>query len=385
MTQQYTLYFPVANTVEEAETAYDRALRAFVVDMGSTIDGQAKAAWGENWFAELMSTGHKPEHQQQWKSIYNPSSLFGEPLHYPDSPIWQFLPNTYSFREALIKARHVRNSWAHQFGAFGMDHLYIDLQRFKAVANALNLQTANPLQGLISRIQKILNGEFEQQQPEPVLETAITVDAPTEAARELDLAEAERKEATDKNRALEEQQPRPRIGSRWVGPKPARALRVIPKLNEIVDRQTNQSIRAELGDDAEVTIARWLMPKPLGDLFVDTDGAVLGYIQGEPYLFGYLGRAPKRNIEEIEGFVLNTSYSLVGGDIRDETTGQLLTEAVDADTSQLRAVIAAAVDPLDELKITTHGDLFSYSEHGPVKIARVPAALWFEKSLPNEF
>jgi hypothetical protein len=49
----------------------------------------------------------------------------------------------------------------------------------------------------------------------------------------------------------------------------------------------------------------------------------------------------------------------------------------------LTAVLNKAVNPIDEIKITTHGDLFSITEDGPVKIARVTAEQWFPGQLPG--
>lgn len=373
------LYLPTQNSVLEARKAYDAVLMMVVLEFGGYLDNLCKAELGDRWFDQLMSEGHAVDEVEKWTSIYDPSALFGEPIKYPQSPVWQFLPNTDAFYQKLKKCRHVRNSWAHNYFKYDLTHLQFDIQHFRGLAEALNLPAAKPLIGLGVRIKKVLDGEFVANADTLEEREAATQSAQIPVEAQQALAAALEQEAEHERAAAEAEarEPRPRIGGRWIGEKPKRALRTIPRLNDIVDRITNVSVRTELGPDADAEIARWLAPKPLGDLFVDTDGAVQGHIQGEPFLLGYLGQTPQRNRDEIEGFVLPASYTVDDGDIRDEATRRMLSTACAADTSQLRAVIAAAVNPYDELKITTHGDLFAYTDDGPVKVVRVPAELWF--------
>lgn len=385
---EFRVYLPRQNDKLEARMAYDTALNCVIVSFGGYLDTKASEAWGQNWFAQLMSAGHSYDEREKWKSIYDPTALFGELLNYSQSPLWQFVPDTDAFYQYLKKSRQVRNAWSHEYMKFDLNKLLVDLQHFRQLLSALDLPATKPLVGLGVRIKNVLNGEYAPTQlsAEEVDETTVRPQSErvnVAAAEAIERARAEELKAEKVAAEKEAQQPRPRVGAPWVGEKPTRALRTIPKLNDVVDRVTNESVRTELGDQAEAEIARWLAPKPLGDLFVDTDGAVLGYLQGSPYLLGYLGQQPQRNLDEIEGFALPASYSLVDGDIRDETTNMLLSKACSTDTTQLRAVIANAVNPLDELKITTHGDLFAYTEDGPVKILRVPSELWFPGLIPN--
>lgn len=381
MKQARTLHLPTANTAEEAETTYDKALRSLVIELGTHFDISAKPVLGTNWFTNLMSTGHTEEEERQWRSKYDPGFVFGEVLNYPDSPLRLTLPADSGFLFSFKKSRQIRNAWAHNFGEFGLSRLYVDLQHFKAVALGANLPVGNALNPVIARIAAILNGTFQPEAEETIEIPLSTEVDPDEADAAFEREAAERRAAEAEEDTKRKLFKRPRIGGRWLGDKPSRALRIQERLHDIVDRQTGVSIRKELGDEADEKINRWLRPKPLGDLFVDTDGAVLGYIQGEPYLMGYMGEQPQRNVNDIEGFVLKYSYALEDGDIREEESGKLLSLSAESDTSQLRAVIRKAVNPLDEVKITTHGDLFSYTDNGPVKILRVEPQLWFPGQL----
>ena len=230
---------------------------------------------------------------------------------------------------------------------------------------------------MIARISAILNGTYQELRDVPASIELTTAPDPQEAQEAFDREEEERQKALVAQVNERKDHKRPRIGGRWIGPKPDRALRIRERLKDIVDRQTGVSIHSELGDDADIKISRWLRPKPLGDLFVDSDGAVLGYIQGDPYLMGYMNNDHERDISQIEGFVLKYSYSFEDGDVVEEETVQRLSMCAQKDTGKLRAVIKAAVNPLDEIKITTHGDLFSYTDNGPVKILRVEPEMWF--------
>lgn len=372
-----SLHLPAADTAEEARKTYDSALAALIVELGGYFNHRATEEFGPDWFAKLMGSGHSFDEQKHWVSPFDPSFLFGEVLNYVYSPLRSYLPQEQQYMFSYKKARHVRNSWAHNFGEFKLIKLRNDLEHFKNVALGINLEVGKALQGVTSRINSILNGTYSpEKEPEKIL-PASAEDVPTQAKQAIHREEEHRKTIEREQTETLTRQTRPRIGGRWVGPKPQRALRVIEKLNDVVDRQTNVSIKSELGEHASAEISLWLAPKPLGDLFVDKDGAVLGYIHGEPYLLGYLGQKPERDRAEIEGFVLPASYSYEDGDIREEGSNRLLSETVAEETGQLRAVIGKAVNPLDELKITTHGDLFSYTEDGPVKIIRVPSKLWF--------
>lgn len=376
-----TLYLPKSNTPEEAETTYDKALRSLVIELGTLFDTTATPVLGENWFVELMSVGHTDDERSKWLSKYDPGFVFGEVLNHPESPLRMMLPADSGFLFSYRKSRQIRNAWAHNFGEFGLSKLYVDLQHFKNVGLGAGLAVGNALNPVIARISAILNGTFEEFPNAPVSVEVTTTPDPQEAQDAFDREEEERQKAQVIQENERKKHKRPRIGGRWVGPKPERALRIQERLKDIVDRQTGVSIRAELGDDAELKISRWLRPKPLGDLFVDSDGAVLGYIQGEPYLMGYMSNDHDRDISQIEGFVLKYSYSVENGDVIEEESNQRLSELPGVDTKKLRAVINAAVDPLDEIKITTHGDLFSYTDRGPVKILRVEPKLWFPGQL----
>lgn len=376
-----TLYLPKSNTPEEAETTYDKALRSLVIELGTLFDNTAKPVLGENWFEELMSVGHTEEERSKWISKYDPGFVFGEVLNHPESPLRMMLPADSGFLFSYKKSRQIRNAWAHNFGEFGLSKLYVDLQHFKNVGLGAGLAVGNALNPVIARIAAILNGTFIELQDAPVSVEVSTAPDPQEAQDAFDREVGERQKAQVIQENEQNQYKRPRIGGRWIGPKPKRALRIQERLKDIVDRQTGISIRGELGDDAELKISRWLRPKPLGDLFVDSDGAVLGFIQGEPYLMGFMNNDHERDVSQIEGFVLKYSYSLEDGDVIEEESNLRLSEVSGPDTEKLRAVIKAAVDPLDEIKITTHGDLFSYTDNGPVKILRVEPELWFPGQL----
>jgi hypothetical protein len=379
------LYLPVADTEEEAEVAFRQVSQALVIELGTRFDVLGRAQLGPNWVRELVSSGHSVEEKRDWRSAFDPSFVFGEPIRYHHSILWRILPNNFEFKNKLKDCRWARNRWEHRQTTPSLQQLKADLDPYEYVAQALDLELSKVLPKLRERIDAVLGGSFvanEATQPSSV--EAGAGEVPVEAEEAMEEDERQHVERVAKREAEAKKYPRPRVGGVWIGPKPTRALTFRRQLNDLADAVTRESVKAAWGDQASINIARLKMIDPMGDLYVDdADGALMGYKFGEARLLGYLGQEPARDLAEIQGFVLPRSYSLRDGEVWDETANLSLTTELGDSAVALTAVLNKAVNPIDEIKVTTHGDLFSITEDGPVKIARVTAEQWFPGQLPT--
>lgn len=377
------LYLPTADTEEEAEDAFHKLCQALVIELGQKFEKVGQAQLGDDWLEELVAQGGDPQEISNWTSPFDPSFVFSQPLKYNDSLLWRVLPNNAEFYNNYKSCRWARNRWEHRQISPSLEQLKKDMKYFYFVAKAAKLSLEAALPQLLQRINDVLAGTFNPatSAEEPV--AVSTEETPEEVQVAVEKDDAEKTERA-RARTAAPAEARPRVGGRWIGPKPSRALKFKRQLNDLVDAETRESVKPLWGDEATLQIARLKMIDPMGDIYVDdSDGALFGYKHGKERLLGYLGTEPERDLTEVQGFSLPYSYSLTYEGIVCESTGENLSTVLGENARTLTAVLRKAVNPLDELKITTHGDLYSLTEHGPVKIARVAAAEWFPEQLPQ--
>lgn len=383
MVGERKLYLPKADTEEEAEDAFHKMCQALVIELGQKFEKVGQAQLGDDWLEELVAQGGDPQEISNWTSPFDPSFVFSQPLKYHESLLWRVLPNNAEFYNNYKSCRWARNRWEHRQISPSLEQLKKDMKYFYFVAKAAKLSLEAALPQLLQRINDVLSGTFH---------LATTVEEPVaiigeETTEEVQVA-VEKDDAEKAERARERSavpaEVRPRVGGRWIGPKPSRALKLKRQLNDLVDAETKESVKHLWGDEAALQIARLKMIDPMGEILVDdSDGALFGYKHGQERLLGYLGPEPKRDLTEVQGFSLPYSYSLTKEGIVCESTRENLSKRLSENAQPLTAVLRKAVNPLDEMKITTHGDLYSLTEQGPVKIARVSSVEWFPGQLPT--
>ena len=375
------LHLPIADTEEEAEDAFHKLCQALVIELGQRFSKVGEAQLGEDWLEELVAQGGDPREISDWTSPFDPSFVFSHPLKYTDSILWRVLPNTAEFHSNFKSCRWARNRWEHRQISPTLTQLKSDLKFFYYVAKEAKLSLEAALPQLLQRINDVLSGTLNPAAVPAVKVEVIEEDATEEVLVAVEKDDAE-KEKRDRERSAAPAQKRPRVGGRWIGPKPTRALKFKRQLNDLVDAETRESVKSLWGEEAALQIARLKMIDPMGDIFVDdSDGALFGYKHGQERLLGYLGKEPERDLSEVQGFSLPYSYSLTEAGIVCESTQANLSKELGDKALALTAVLRKAVDPLDELKITTHGDLYSLTDHGPIKILRVSSKEWFGNHL----
>jgi len=378
------LHLPVSDTAEEAEDAFRKMCQALVIELGQMYDTVGLNQIGENWVEQIVAVGHSPEEVRDWHSPFDPSFVFGEPIKYPNSIVWRALPRNLRTKQLLKSCRWARNRWEHQNVVPTLSQLKEDMRPFAELSFDSGLELREALPALLERVNSVLAGTFTLEQANDTDSVPAGSDEiPEEAEREVEKDDREHKARQAQREARERQHPRPRVGGAWLGARPDKALQFRRQLNDLVDIATNSSVKGRWGDEAKLQIARLKVIDPMGDIYVDEeDGALFGYKYGTGFLLGYLGQEPARDASEVEGFALPHSYYLDEGDLFQVGANKSLRGQLGDASNQLLAVLNKAVNELDEIKITTHGDLFSITEDGIVKIARVEAKDWFPGQLP---
>jgi hypothetical protein len=379
------LYLPVSDSAEEAEDAFRKMCQALVIELGQRFNVIGLNQIGEGWVEQIVSEGHDEKEVRDWRSPFDPSFVFGEPIRYPNSLVWRALPKNFKTKQLLKDCRWARNRWEHHDLEPSLTQLRQDIKPFAELAFVANLGLKEALPSLLKRIDEVLTGDFNMQND--IVEESIAAgieDIPVEAEVEVAKDDREHLVRQAKRDADAKRYPRPRVGGAWIGPRPEKALQFRRQLSDVVDLATGTSVKSRWGDDAKLQIARLKLIDPMGDIYLDEkDDALFGYKFGVGYLLGYLGPEPTRDQSEVQGFALPYSFFLEDNDLHQVGADETLSSQFGEPAGTLIAVLMKAVNELDEIKITTHGDLYSITEDGIVKIARVQAKDWFPGQLPG--
>ena len=121
------------------------------------------------------------------------------------------------------------------------------------------------------------------------------------------------------------EEPRPPIGSLWRGDLPDRRVRVT-KTRNVVDVATGASLRTEIAGDMTEKVRQWSSARPLGDLWVASDGAIGGFVEGQERLLGYTGEDPAG--ETARGFLVKKFYDVRDDRLVDIDSGAILGDTV---------------------------------------------------------
>ncbi len=373
----HEIYLPVADTPAESLKAYTSLERAIVLEIATRFDKHGKTVIGENWFPALMNTESHVKYRSKWKSVWDPTFVFGEFLYLGQSPMRSCLPTTQTFFNLFELARRIRNKWAHDFRPRSMTSLHIDSITYHLVAAAAELQVAPATRALVERAKAISEGSWKPEDEAPEL-PSVTV--PADAERQFEVDDAKREAEKEASSAFD--YVRPVVGSAWNGPIPDRRIRLQPKLHDAIDTVTGASVRSELDHLADVTIERWIQIRPNGDLFVaEDDGAVMGWVAGRPRLIGYLGPEPEYDETEVRGFIIPRTYTFDSRSVIDAETGTRLDDLSFEGAQLLNRRILEALNLTDELRITTHGDIVRVCDEGIVKIQTTTSDTWFPGNL----
>ena len=338
-------------------------------ELATYLDNQFKAQGNPDWFEDIRHYRLANNEPFSYRAPNDLRFILGEAT-LGDSQIWHLIPGiNQMWMNAADNLRKKLNQLHHLQLSPDLNTLFQVASLFQQVTESPGLEVSAWARALKTRVQDILSGSFVKpstQSPAPVV--------PEEAKEIKREYEAVRKEF----------EKRPPWGARWTGPKPARKLLLDRNTLDIYD-DNGVSVKHELGEMSNQVTDMWLRYFPRGgEVFVDEDGAAMGYIKGLPKMIGWFGPAPDEESSTVRGFVLPREFEFDGSDVRDLESGALLSRNAGEPIMEHLALLAKTVPPGARLNITDYGDLFVPVIDGePIRITRMHKGIWFPGQLPG--
>lgn len=345
-----TIELPEAATPGELIKGYYTLMRSFGWDLYVTCHFALKGELGTQWYSARVSDLKRSD-PKNWRPnhVYDPqdpSSILRDYVFENDSPYLAIFGGDWKKQTDAKKILTTRNTWFH----FGDDPTLGMLREAAKVVRGFvsssKLHIGPRIDFLVARLDDLASGRYPR-----VLEVAAP--AP----------DAEQQPETDME--LPADLARPRIGGTWVGDIPNERYRITPT-RDILHPSTMKSLSTRVDGDFTEKVRAWTAVPPRGgEIWVDVDGAVGGYIGPTPRLLGYLGSDPDG--ETARGFFTPHYYIVDGSDV------------VDVDTEVRRpANFAGEVSSGSLVRVTTYGDVIATdSADGMARVAVVTPGTWF--------
>ncbi|WP_296194701.1 hypothetical protein [uncultured Microbacterium sp.] len=346
-----SIALPEDETPGELIKGYFTLMRAFGWDLYVTCHFALKEELGPQWFAARISD-LKQSDPRNWQPNHrfepqDPGVILKDYVHESDSPYLAVFGGQFQNQSAARKILGTRNTWFHFRDDPTTGQLAEAAKVVRGFVAASGMHIVGRIDTLIARLDELRMGRY------PVEPTPVSPPASVPIIEEAEPLETP------------EDLPRPAIGGTWLGAIPAKRYR-ITRTGDVVDPDTMASVRARVeGDFTEKTRA-WMAVEPRGrELWIDTDGAVGGFVGASPRLLGYLGADPEGEVAR--GF-FTAHYYVTEGDA-----------VVDLDTGERRMVrTLTTLDDGSSLRVTTYGDVLLVDDvHGVERVATVTPAEWF--------
>jgi len=333
------------------------------------LDSRFKAEGEMNWFENIQHYRRSINSPFNYLAPNDLRFVLGEAT-LPDSQIWHLIPNiNQMWVNSADGLRKKLNQLHHQQLKPDLNTLYQIASLFDAVTSGPGLAVSNWARALKGRVQDIRSGQFQK--------PAVQIVHPP-VPEEIAVIEKEYEEV---KRAFEK---RPPWGAKWTGPKPTRRLTLDRHTRDIYD-SNGSSVKGELGQIGDHVIGLWLRYFPLGgEVWVDSDGATMGYLKGIATMVGWFGPGPDEHTETVRGFVLPKEFEFTGTDILDIEAGNLLTENSEESVVALMKQFSESLPQGTRLNITDYGDVFvPVLEGEPKRVRRMHKGVWFPGQLPG--
>lgn len=349
-----SIALPEDETPGELIKGYFTLMRAFGWDLYVTSHFVLKEELGPQWFAARINE-LKQDDPQNWRPNYkfepqDPGVILRDYVHESDSPYLKVFGAQFQKVSAAKKILGTRNTWFH----FGDDPTTTQLAEAATVVRGFvvssGMHIGDRIEQLLARLDDLKTGRFPAVPTETVASTGPAIAQPEPEPEQLDTPA---------------DLPRPSIGGTWLGAIPDVRYR-ITRAGDVVHPDTMESVRGKVVGDFAEKVRAWTAVEPRGrELWIDTDGAVGGFIGASPRLLGYLGADPEADIAR--GFFTPHFYVVDGA------------EVVDLDSSErLVSPFTASVETGTTLRVTTYGDVLSIDDvNGVARIATVTPAEWF--------
>jgi hypothetical protein len=348
-------YVPKVASLHEAMYVYLSVERAVFEDLQMLVTSWAKENLGPHWHQEMLSD---PQNHplKGWKSAGDPYYIVKALAKIPHTPFFLALPLHPHLADLAWRIFHNRNAWAHYGNDERMNSIKDDIHQLVKFADAAKLPVGDAAGRAYVALKTLTVAAATLKVPVHVLPTNVET-------RSLAAAGVP---------ASKERTPRPRIGASWGGLLPEMKLELNSKQRDILDPQTGNSARDRwpTPELAEQAVTRWFELKPSTPyVHVDpVDGAAVGFLDGHPYLIGYVGEEPEMPDGQFRGFQSKAIYVYDGTGLATKEHGT----RADLSPEQVMRV-KAEIDRRglahgEAFRITNYGDLVHQSEDGPVGI-----------------
>lgn len=345
-----SIALPEDETPGELIKGYFTLMRAFGWDLYVTSHFTLRESLGSKWFAARISE-LKDSDPKNWRPNHrfepqDPGVILRDYIYEQDSPYLSVFGGQFQKQTAAKKILATRNTWFH----FGDDPTTVQLEEAAKVVRGFvqssDMHIAGRIDALIERLSDLRTGRYpaEAAPSAPAAVPAVAEPAPLDAPEDL---------------------PRPSIGGTWVGPIPELRYRMT-RAGDVVHPDTMESVRSRVTGDFADKVRAWTAVEPRGrELWVDTDGAVGGFISATPRLLGYLGPDPEGDIAR--GFFTPHFYAVDGDEIVDLDSGE-----------RRKTSFAQRLADGTMLRVTTYGDVLIVGDaEGVERVATVTPAEWF--------
>jgi hypothetical protein len=275
----------------------------------------------------------------------DPASILRDYAYEHDSPYIAVFGGDWKKQSTAKKILSTRNTWFH----FGDDPTVAMLREaartVRDFVSSSGLHIVPRIEALLRRLDDLATGRYPTEtETAPI--TARTHQPVEELTTPVDL-------------------PRPRIGGTWLGEIPPTRYRITPT-GDVLHPDTMRSLRDRVSSDFGEKVRVWTAVPPRGgELWVDADGAVGGYIGATPRLLGYLGPDPEGDVAR--GFFTAHFYAVDGDEIADLDSGE-----------RRKTPFAQGLEDGAMLRVTTYGDVLVVRDaDGLERVATVKDAEWF--------
>ena len=348
-------YVPKVASLHEAMYVYLSVERAVFEDLRILVTSWAKENLGPHWHKEMVNDPLNFA-LKGWDSAGDPYYIVKALAKIPHTPFLRALPLHPHLSDLAWRIFHNRNAWAHYGNDERMNSIKDDIHQLVKFAGAAELDVGDAAERAFAALNSLTHAAAALKVPVHV--PPINIDSLTPAAASVP--------------ASKERTPRPRIGASWGGLLPEMKLELNSKQRDILDPQTGNSARDRwpTPELAEQAVTRWFELKPSTPyVHVDpADGAAIGFLDGHPYLIGYVGEEPETPDGQYRGFQSKAIYVYDGTGLATREHG------TPADLSPEQVMrVKAEIDRRglahgEAFRITNYGDLVHQSEDGPVGI-----------------
>jgi len=348
-------YVPQVASLHEAMYVYLSVERAVFGDLQILVTSWAKENLGPHWRQEMVND---PQNHalKGWDSAGDPYFIVKALAKIPHTPFYAALPLHPHLSDLAWRIFHNRNAWAHYGNDERMNSIKDDIHQLVKFASAAELAVGEAAEHAYAVLTRLTVA-------------AATLAVPTPAARR----QTESATVTAASMATSKSLlPRPRIGASWGGPLPETKLELNTKQRDILDPHTGNSARDRwpTPELAEQAVTRWFELTPSTPyVHVDpVDGATVGFLDGHPYLIGYVGEEPATPEGQFRGFQSKAIYVYDGTGLATKEYGT----PADLTPDQVKQVVAEidrrGLAEGEAFRITNYGDLVHQGEDGPVRI-----------------